>query len=63
LKNNDSKAKEIAQNGRSLYIKLYNMPNMVEDAVTIYTQIASLMRYTPEEPDKKYLWDKWLKKT
>jgi len=60
LKNNDAKAKEIAQNGRSLYKDLYNMPKMVSDAVAIYTQIASLMRYTPEEPDKKHLFSKWL---
>ena len=29
---------------------------MVEDAVSIYTKYGSLMKYTPETPDKNYLW-------
>ena len=58
LRNNDAKAQEIVQNGKSLFTKLYSLSNMVEDAVSTYTKYASLMKYTPEIPDKKYLWRK-----
>jgi hypothetical protein len=56
LRQNDAKAKEIALNGRSLYKKLYNMPNMIEDASSIYGKIGSLMKYEPETPSKNHLW-------
>jgi len=56
LKKNDSKAKEIAENGRALYIKLYSLPKMIDDSASMYNKLASLMKFTPEVPDKKYLW-------
>ena len=56
LRENDAKAKEIALNGRSLYQKLYNLPNMIDDAALIYAKIASLMRYDPVIPGKEYLY-------
>jgi hypothetical protein len=32
------------------------MPNMIDDAASIYGKIGSLMKYIPETPEKKYLW-------
>ena len=40
LQTNDSIAQKIASNGRSLYKKLYNMPNMIEDAASIYVKYS-----------------------
>jgi hypothetical protein len=56
LQDNDSEAKKIGQNGKDLFLKLYNMPNMIEDSVSIYSKYASLMKYIPEKPDKKFRW-------
>jgi hypothetical protein len=61
LINNDEKAEEIANNGRSLYKKLYNIPNMIEDAASMYKRYAELMKYSPTVPSSKFLWKskKW----
>ena len=32
------------------------MPNMIEDASSIYGKIGSLMKYEPETPSKNHLW-------
>ena len=37
------------------------MPNMINDAASIYAKMADLMRYTPVSPGKKYLWKKKVK--
>jgi hypothetical protein len=31
---------------------------MIEDASSIYLKYASLMKYIPVTPDKKYIWKK-----
>ena len=56
LQENDDKAKEIAMNGNSLFKKLYNWENMVKDEASVYIKYASLMKYTPEIPDKKHIY-------
>ena len=52
LRANDDKAKKIASNGLSLFKKLYNVPNMIDDAALIYAKIADLMRYEVKIPSK-----------
>jgi len=56
LRENDSKAKEIAKNGRALFVELYSLPKMIDDSASLYNKLASLMKYTPEVPDEKYRW-------
>jgi len=57
LKANDLAAKQIALNGRALFNRLYNLPNMIEDMNSVFVKYASLMKYEPERPDKRFKWN------
>jgi len=54
LRDNDDKAYEIAQNSKALYKILYGIDNLVEDAGEIFKKYASMMKYDPVAPDKKF---------
>jgi hypothetical protein len=63
LRTNDEKAKEIGLNGKSLYLKLYNIQNLMDDAATVFQKYASLLRYEVAVPNpnlkfKHKYWDK-----
>ena len=55
LKENDTKAKQIADNGRALYDMLYSYDNLLEDSISVFTKYASLMKYVPEAPGDKFI--------
>ena len=50
LKANDEKAREIAENGKELFEKLYSLENMIEDVVSLFSKYESMMKYEPEAP-------------
>lgn len=54
LRDNDDKAKEIALNSKALYKVLYNIQNLVEDCGYVFKKYASMMKYEPVAPDKKF---------
>ena len=55
LKNNDSEAKKIAQNGKILYSELYNFEKMTNDTMNTFKKYKSLMKYEVQKPDGQYL--------
>ena len=54
LIDNDEEAFNIAQNGNDLYEQLYQEQTMNDETVSIFSRYASLMKYVPERPHKKF---------
>lgn len=54
LMDNDDIAQKIAKNGKALYNRLFNLPNMLEDTVSVFQKYAELMTYEPEVPEDRH---------
>ena len=54
LRDHDSEAYQIAQNGKRAFNKLYNLPNFIEDTLSVFQKYASLMKYEAVAPHERW---------
>jgi len=56
LQDNDDLAKQIGQNGKKVYNRLYNLPNFIEDTTSVFQKYASLQTYEAVAPEERHAW-------